>query len=383
VQEPSAAEQLPQDQSAVFEATVKLDAPFEFQEPAAGQPAAEARVPAAEEPLPSGDDLKAFESAFVITGTDDAAESEVPSVEAPAEPPAAEGPSQEGPSSEPQFPAPEAAGEPEPAVQEAVSPAPGVPPGGISLDLQSPAPEEQPATAAEEPPTSVDEPQPAAVEEPRLTVGEPQLSVGVPEQRSEGLSLEPRSDTPFESPMEAVAAASPEDSAEEKTVVFGPGQMPETSGGETLVYQGGDPSSTSRRTEASLSELAVLEPPGTVDKTRIKTMAFLYASGEERLCADVLAALDAICLKSESKPMFIKRAFVKPCADDMKGGLAQQMVAEAGASGVFCVGSVSQEALYDIENSFNSAGLFFRHFSSDNFGLSSALDSVLDLILKP
>lgn len=366
LQEP-AAEQ-PSEQVPALEATVKMDAPFEFQEPALEIPAAESQAPVQEETLPSGDDLKAFESAFVITGTDDAAGAEAPSAEAPAELPAAEVPSPLSPELE--FPAPEAAAEPGPAVPDAAAPETDARPGGISL----------------EPQLSVEEPAPAAGEEPPQGAVEPQLSVGVPEPQSGGLSLEPRSDTPFESPIEAVTASAPApEASEERTVVFGPGQMPETpGGGETLVYQGGDPTATSRmKAAASLPELAAMEPPGTVDESRIKTMAFLYASGEEKLCADVLATLDSICLKSESRPMFIKRAFVKPCADDMKGELAQQLVAESGAAGVFCVGAVSQEALYDIENSFNSAGLFFRHFSSDSFGLSSALDSVLDLILRP
>jgi hypothetical protein len=211
------------------------------------------------------------------------------------------------------------------------------------------------------------------------------LSVGAPEQQPGGLSLEPRSDTPFESPIEAVTAASSGDSAEEKTVVFGPGEAPGTPGGEeTLVYQGGDPAATSRmKAAASLPELAAMEAPDTVDKSRVKRLAFMYASGEEKFCADVLATLDAICLKSESRPMFIQRAFVKPCGDDMRGAMAQQMVADAGAAGLICVGSVSQEALYDIENAFGSSGSFFRHFSQESFGLTSALDSVLDLILKP
>ncbi|HNT98605.1 MAG TPA: hypothetical protein PKK31_10105, partial [Elusimicrobiales bacterium] len=378
LQEP--APEQPSEQVPAFEATVKMDASSDLQEPAAERPASEGQseagaateAPAAGpgEESPSGDDLKAFESAFVITGTDDAAGSEAPSAEAPAELPAAEAPLPEGLSPELQFPSPEAESEPGPAVPDAAAPEADARPGGISL----------------EPQLSVEEPAPAAGEEPPQGAVEPQLSVGVPEPQSAGLSLEPRSDTPFESPIEAATAAAPApEVSEEKTVVFGPGQMPETpGGGETLVYQGGDPTATSRmKASASLPELAAMEAPAAVDKSRIKTLAFLYASGEEKLCADVLATLDSICLKSESRPMFIKRAFVKPCADDMKGELVQQLVAEAGASGVFCVGAVSQEALYGIENSFNSAGLFFRHFSSDSFGLSSALDSVLDLILRP
>jgi hypothetical protein len=386
---PAGEELTPVQEPPAFEATVKMDSPFEFPEPAAEQPAAPAQAAGAEEALPSGDDLKAFESAFVIPGTDNPPE---PGIQA-AEPPAPE-------ATEPPFPAPEPAEEPAPAVREDAAPAAGIRAEGISLEPQFPMPDEQPAPSAEQP-AAVEEPQPGAGEpqltvgeeprltvgeEPQLTVGEPQLSVGSPDLQPGGLSLEPRSDTPFESPIEAVTgAASPGESAEEKTVVFGPGQMSGTPGGEeTLVYQGGDPSATSRmKAEASLPELAAMEPPAAVDKSRVKTLAFMYAAGEEKFCADVLATLDAICLKSESRPMFIKRAFVKPCGDDMRGAMAQQMVSDAGAAGLICVGSVSQEALYDIENAFGSSGSFFRHFSQDSFGLTSALDSVLDLILKP
>ena len=355
------------EQPPAFDATVKMDSPFEFPEPAAEQPEPEAKTPDAQEALPSGDDLKAFESAFVIPGTDDAQEPETPSVEAPE-------------AMAPPFPAPEPVEQPEPAIQETAAPAAEFQSGGISLEPQFSMPEEQSAPAAEQPAE-----QAAVVEDPQLSVGEPQLSVGAPDQQPGGLSPGPRSDTPFESPIEAITAASSGETAGEKTVVFGPGQGPGTPGGEeTLVYQGGDPSATSRtKAGASLPELAAMEPPDTVDKSRVKTLAFMYASGEDKFCADVLATLDAICLKSESRPMFIKRAFVKPCGDDMRGAVAQRLVSEAGAAGLICVGSVAQEALYDIENAFGSSGSFFRHFSQDNFNLTSALDSVLDLILKP
>jgi hypothetical protein len=377
-----------------------MDSPFEFQEPAAEQSGPQEQAIPEPAPLeapaldsgesqPSGDDLKAFESAFVIPGTDAAQEPELPAAGTPdasaqSENIPAEAQAPEGLSPEPQFPAPEPEAQPGPSALEPEIPAAEIQAGGISLEPQFPMPEETPVPAAEQP-AAVEEPQ-LSVGEPQLTVGEePQLSVGSPERQPEGLSLGTRSDTPFESPIEAVTGASSGEAAEEKTVVFGPGQMPDTPGGEeTLVYQGGDPSATSRmKAEASLPELAAMEAPGTVEQSRIKTLAFMYASGEEKFCADVLATLDAICLKSESRPMFIKRAFVKPCSDDMRGAMAQQMVSDAGAAGLICVGSVSQEALYDIENAFGSSGAFFRHFSQDSFGLTSALDSVLDLILKP
>lgn len=372
-EQPAAEVQPSPDQFPAFEATIKMDSPFEFQEPAAAAAAPEGDAAGGESPVPSGDDLKAFESAFVIPPSDDATPPEPPPAETPAVSTPAELSVPEVLSIEQQFQVPEPGLQAAPG-QETAAPAADIQPGGISLEPQFSMPEE-PAVPAPEQPSSAAEPA-LSVGGPQLAADEPQLSVGSPAPQAGGLSLEPRSDTPFGPSTEA---------AEEKTVVFGPGQAIETpGGGETLVYQGGDASATSRmRAEASLPELAAMEPPATVDPSRIKTLAFMYASGEEKFCADVLATLDAICLKSESRPMFIKRAFVRPCGDDMRGAMAQQMVSEAGASGLICVGAVAQEALYDIENAFGSSGSFFRHFSRDGFGMTSALDSVLDLILKP
>ncbi len=372
--EKSAAEVQPSaEQPPAFEATIKMDSPFELQEPAAAATSPEGDIQGVESPVPSGDDLKAFESAFVVPASDDERPTEAPPAETPAVFPAAELSVPEGLSIEPQFQVPEPGLQPA-AGQEPAAPAADIQSGGISLAPQFSMPEESPVPAPEQP-VAAEEPVPS-VGGPRFAADEPQLSVGSSALQAGGLSVEPRSDTPFGSFTEA---------AEEKTVVFGPGQAIETpGGGEPLVYQGGDASVTSRRlAEASLPELAAMEPPATVDRSRIKTLAFMYASGEEKFCADVIATLDAVCLKSESRPMFIKRAFIKPCGDDMRGAMAQQMVSEAGASGLICVGAVAQEVLYDIENAFGSSGSFFRHFSQDGFGMTSALDSVLDLILKP
>ena len=57
-----------------------------------------------------------------------------------------------------------------------------------------------------------------------------------------------------------------------------------------------------------------------------------YADAE--LTEEKLAELDAICLKSAVKPMFIKRAAVKECDPDVNPNYVVQTVADTGAQGL-------------------------------------------------
>ena len=122
--------------------------------------------------------------------------------------------------------------------------------------------------------------------------------------------------------------------------------------------------------------------PEGIPAERVRALCFLYAPEEKALCATVLSELDAICLKSAEKPMFVKRASVQECAPELNANFIMQSVTDAGGQGLICVGAIPQEKIYEVENTFTSSGGFFRHYDSASFTHSAALDLVMDLILR-
>ena len=220
------------------------------------------------------------------------------------------------------------------------------------------------------------QPEPAAQAE---VSGEPELSVGRPaeekpqEAAGQGLVLEPSS--AFMSGQQSPAAA-------DETLVVPP---PAAAGDEdkTVIYDAGSaPGNTSRSKSGDFEGLAAKETPEGIPADRVRTVMFLYAPEDKGFCAAVLAELDAICLKSAAKPMFIRRAGVRECSSDMNSNYILQMSSEAGAVGLVCVGAIPQEKIYEVENVFTSSGGFFRHYDSASFSHSAALDLVSDLILR-
>ena len=155
----------------------------------------------------------------------------------------------------------------------------------------------------------------------------------------------------------------------------------DSDGDRTMVYQAA-PSNTSRAQAGDLEELAAKQAPEGIPAERLRTLMFLYGPEDKALCATALAELDAICLKSSVKPMFIKRASVKECDPDVNPNYVVQTVTEVGAQGLICLGSVPQEKVYEIENAFGTSGGFFRYYDSSTFSHSAALDLVADLILR-
>lgn len=154
---------------------------------------------------------------------------------------------------------------------------------------------------------------------------------------------------------------------EEKTVIFQAGQMP----GATSRSQAGD--------LAGLSERPV---PEGIPAERVKGLVFLYSPEDKALCATVMSELDAICLKSANRPMFVRRSSVRECEPDLNANVALQMVTDTGATGLICVGAVPQEKVYELENTFSGANGFFRYYDSSSFNHTAALDLVSDLILR-
>ncbi|MEI7530239.1 MAG: hypothetical protein WCK76_14975, partial [Elusimicrobiota bacterium] len=179
-----------------------------------------------------------------------------------------------------------------------------------------------------------------------------------------------------------VSAPSAAPGDEDKTMVI----APPASGGDgdkTVIYEAGStsPGTTSRRRE-DLDSMSSKPVPEGIPAARVRSLAFLYAQDDAPLCSDVLAELDAICLKSPSKPMFIKRAFVQVCEPGTNGNVVLQKITDAQALGVVVLGEVPQENVYEIENALTAGGVFFRHLNRDGFSHSAVLDLVTELILK-
>ena len=174
-------------------------------------------------------------------------------------------------------------------------------------------------------------------------------------------------------------AAAPGDN--DKTIVFSPAPArPEEA--KTVIYEAAAGSVAASGEDADLVPLAERPVPDGIPTERVRTIAFIYAQEDSALCAEVLKELDSICLKSPSKPMFIKRGFVLVCAPGVSGNVYMQKVADAGAAGLICMGNIPQENIYEMENVFTAGGVFFRHLPRAAFTHSAALDIVTELILK-
>lgn len=363
-------------------------APEPAQEPApepAAEPVAE---PEALKEDPSMDELAEFERQLKAAGEQEGemenkpeekqekpAEEVVPEAAAPAEPEFVPTAGFEGLTLEPETAAPQQT------------------PGEMNLDPVTPEPQPEPAAriersegidlgaAPQAESTLQFEPQPEAQPEPAAQAEVPaelELSVGRPaeetpqEGSSQGLVLEP-SNAFMSSPQAS-------DAGDETLVVPPPAAGDED---RTVVYDAGyAPGSTSRSKAGDFEGLAAKQAPEGIPADRVRSMMFLYSPEEKGFCAAVLAELDAICLKSATKPMFIRRAGVRECSSDMNANYILQMASDAGAIGLVCVGAIPQEKIYEVENVFTSSGGFFRHYDSASFSHSAALDLVSDLILR-
>ena len=314
--------------------------------PEAAAPREEAEVPPAVEPAPAepgNDELAEFERQLQAAAPLGDAMENKPEDEKKEEPGGT---------------APEAAPEglvlePAPAQPAVEEPAALEPAGEIQLSVDAPEPAGQPQG------------------EPELSVNAPATEAAPPpEAQPEGLVLEPAS---------ALFSEQPPAASGDETLV-----LPPSSGDEekTVIYEpGSSPGVTSRSQSGDLATLAVKPVPEGIPAERVRTVVFLYAAEEKAFCASVLSELDAICLRSSDKPMFIKRASVKECDPGINGNYVLQTVADAGAAGLVCVGSIPQEKVFEIESAFSSAGKFFRHYDAAGFSHSVALDLVSDLIL--
>ena len=237
-------------------------------------------------------------------------------------------------------------------------------------------------------------PEPSA--EPSIEVNQPiQFGSGAEPASGSGIELSPGIELGAGSPSQSLspdetlpggrgmelAGPDSQTSSGDETMVVQPLQPSADSGEETVVFQAG-PATTSRAQAKDLASLAATPVPEGIPEDRVRSLVFLYSPGDEALCATVLAELDSICLKSATKPMFIKRAYVKACDIDSNANFVHQSVADSGAVGLVCIGDVPQDKVYEIENVFASSGGFFRYYDSSTFTHSSALDLITDLILR-
>ena len=322
--------------------------------PEAPAPAAEAEAPApVAEAQPSTDELAEFEKQLAAA---------VPQPQEPA--PAAPAAAEEAISLEPQQAEtlnlePQAAETPQPEAAAAAQEPPQA--GGLELSLSQEPQEPAPAAPSGLELSISPQPEAAAPAEETLSVGRP----------PEGLVLEPAS--------AAISGAAP--SGDETLVVPPPAGAPEEE--KTVIFEAGAaPGITSRSQAGDLAGLAGRQPPEGLPAERVRSLAFLYAPEDKALCATILSELDAICLKSPEKPMFVKRASVAECDPSLNGNYIMQSVADSGAQGLVCVGAIPQEKIYEVESVFTAANGFFRHYDSGSFTHSAALDLVLDLILR-
>ena len=201
------------------------------------------------------------------------------------------------------------------------------------------------------------------------------LRASEPALKEQGLVIE-QTGSVFNSNPPAAAAGD----ADKTTVIPPPPVRPEDE--KTVIYEAGANPGVVSRGRTDLGALAGRPVPDGIPPERVRTVAFLYAQEDASLCADMLAELDAICLKSTSKPIFIKRGFVQACAPGVSGPVYMQKVADAGAMGLILVGNVPQDNVYELENVFIAGGVFFRHFPQEAISHSSALELVTELILK-
>ncbi|PIU17715.1 MAG: hypothetical protein COT18_12595 [Elusimicrobia bacterium CG08_land_8_20_14_0_20_59_10] len=189
-----------------------------------------------------------------------------------------------------------------------------------------------------------------------------------------GISLEPRTAVSSE--------ASASDDSEKTMLVAPPSAAPEEE--QTVIFEAGSagPGTTSRAKAGDLAGLSQNEPPPGLPEERIRPLYFLYSDGDAALCASLLMELDTVCLRSQTSPMFIRRAGVKVFEQDMNPNFVAQTVNDSGAKGLICIGGVPQEKVYEIENVFASSGVYFKHFDSTSFSHSAVLDLLLEVILR-
>lgn len=189
-----------------------------------------------------------------------------------------------------------------------------------------------------------------------------------------GISLEPRAAVSSE-------AAASDDS--EKTMLVAPPSAA-LEGEQTVIFEAASagPGTTSRAKAGDLAGLSQSEPPAGLPEEHIRPLYFLYSAEDAALCASLLMELDTVCLRSQTSPMFIRRAGVKVFEQDMNPNFVAQTVNDSGAKGLICIGGVPQEKVYEIENVFASSGVYFKHFDSTSFSHSAVLDLLLEVILR-
>ena len=160
----------------------------------------------------------------------------------------------------------------------------------------------------------------------------------------------------------------------------------EQAGDQTVVFEGANSAfasgSAPQEEPKDFGMLSTRTVPDNVKPEQVRSVAFIYAGDDEAFCAEVLAELDAICLKSSANPMFISRPLVEVCGDGVNGNVVLQKVSDAKALGLVCLGNVPQETVYEVENVFTAAGVFFKHYTRETFNHSVALEMVMEFILK-
>ncbi|GAB4031841.1 MAG: hypothetical protein Fur0012_09630 [Elusimicrobiota bacterium] len=166
---------------------------------------------------------------------------------------------------------------------------------------------------------------------------------------------------------------------EEKTVIFDPQikeDMQVQEEEKTVVFS---PSETNRIPKEN-QDFTSLQAPESVPAERVKNVGFIVM--DRNMLNHVLRNIDEICLASQSKPMFVNRAFILDYSEDTNANLINQKAAENSCLAVVAVGEFPHERVYELETVFSSGNTLFRNFKPSEFSRAQAIDFVLDLIAK-
>lgn len=221
---------------------------------------------------------------------------------------------------------------------------------------------------------------PAASEGPAAPVSEekpsfPGTGQDQPPREEKTLIIEPSQASVLEIEKPPQATAGPVSAAEEKTLIIAPEE-------ETTVVL--SPETTQRAVSgAAGSEMFEKGVPAGMPDDQVKGLGFIYAQGDEGLCAGFLSMLDDVCGKSKKRPIFIKRAFVRQFEEGMNGAAAVDAASESSAIGIVCVGNIPEQYMRDMDKALMGSGVLFKYISADEAPQRAcAVDLIAEIMLR-
>lgn len=173
--------------------------------------------------------------------------------------------------------------------------------------------------------------------------------------------------------------ANTQDQGEDKTLIFDPQIKEDTQVQEeekTVVFS---PSEKNRIPQEN-QDFTAIQAPESVPAERVKNVGFVVM--DRNMLNHILRTMDEICLASQSKPMFINRAFILDYSEDTNANFINQKASENSCTAVVAAGEFPHDKVYELETVFSSGNILFRNFKPSDFSRAQAIDFVLDLIAK-